>query len=136
MLPGLPKRRLTQICYIWGMRENFKNPWAINQSQSNRTLWQSAHITGRQAHIRYAFSEARSKLESQLTLLIALSYLIWKTMGIEEESFYNILFLPQFWGSAFASLFSLQLAQCFLWLSTYNYFSIKALILCVLYTAP
>lgn len=76
-----------QICYIWRMRENFKNPWAINQSQSSRTVWQSAHIIGRQARIRYAFSGARSKLESQLTLLIALSYLIWKTMGIEEEAF-------------------------------------------------
>lgn len=73
--------------YVWGMRENFKNPWAINQSESSRTAWQSAHIIGGQAHIRYAFSGARSKLESQLTLLIALSYLIWETMGIEEEAF-------------------------------------------------
>lgn len=75
------------VWYLWRMRRNFKNPWAINQSQSSRTVWQSAHIIGRQAHIRYAFSKARSKLESQLTLLIALSYLIWKTMGIEEEAF-------------------------------------------------
>lgn len=74
-------------CYLWRMRQNFKNPWAINQSQPSRTVWQSAHIIGRQAHIRYAFSRARSKLESQLTLLIALSHLILKTMGIEEEAF-------------------------------------------------
>ena len=75
------------VWYLWRMRRNFRNPRAINQSQSSRTVWQSAHIIGRQAHIRYAFSKARSKLESQLTLLIALSYLIWKTMGIEEEAF-------------------------------------------------
>lgn len=81
------ERETHTVWYLWRMRQNFKNPWAINQSQSSRTVWQSAHIIGRQAHIRYAFSKARSKLESQLTLLIALSYLIWKTMGIEEEAF-------------------------------------------------
>lgn len=58
LLPGQPGRQTRPPTNLFERLKNerkLKNPRAINQSQSSRTAWQSAHITGRQAHIRYAF---------------------------------------------------------------------------------
>lgn len=66
---------------------------------------------------------------------------MWKTMAFGKEAFF--FFFLQYLPSAsileaprLGFLFSLQLAQRFLWLSTYNYFSIKALICYAVSTAP
>lgn len=66
---------------------------------------------------------------------------MWKTMAFGKEAFffffYNICLLQDILEAPrLGFLFSLQLAQRFLWLSTYNYFSIKALICYVVSTAP
>lgn len=123
------------------MATNFAHSRAINQSGlaiwCDRVSTSQASVT----HIRYALRLARSKLESQLTLLIALSNLIWETMGdwrrcfIKDGSSHNILFLLRFEGPPLTALFLLQLAHHLPWLSAYNYFSIKALICSVLCTA-
>ncbi len=130
-----------EVPWNWRMGLNFADSRAINQSglaiwcDRVSTSWATA------THIRYALRLARSKLESQLTLLIALSNLIWETMGdwrrcfIKDGSSHNILFLLRFGGPPLAALFLLQLAHRLPWLSAYNYFSIKALICSVLFTA-
>lgn len=66
---------------IEGWAQTFADSRAINQS--GLAIWYDRVSTSRAAatHIRYALRLARSKLESQLTLLIALSNLIWETMG-------------------------------------------------------
>lgn len=126
---------------IEGWAQTFVDSRAINQS--GLAIWCDRVSTSQTAatHIRYALRLARSKLESQLTLLIALSNLIWETMGdwrrcfIKDGSSHNILFLLRFGGPPLTALFLLQLACRLPWLSAYNYFSIKALICSVLYTA-
>lgn len=138
---GGDSSRKAEVPCSWRMGTNFADSRAINQS--GLAIWCDRVSTSWAAatHIRYALRLARSKLESQLTLLIALSNLIWETMGdwrrcfIKDGSSHNILFLLRFGGPPLAALFLLQLAHRLPWLSAYNYFSIKALICSVLYTA-
>lgn len=133
--------RTDKILQNWRMAPNFAHFRAINQS--GLAIWRDKVSTSLAAatRIRYALRLARSKLESQLTLLIALSNLILETMGdwrrcfIKDGSSHNILFLLRFGRPPLTALFLLQLAHRLPWLSAYNYFSIKALICSVLCTA-